>query len=44
MKQFVLKKNGNEFDEESKKYDQMNNKLTVEVSACHAFRQLSGHL
>ena len=27
MKQFVLKKNGNEFDEESKKYDQMNDKL-----------------
>ena len=24
MKQFVLKKNGNEFDEESKKYNEMN--------------------
>lgn len=27
MKQFVLKKNRNEFDEESKKYGQMNDKL-----------------
>lgn len=27
MKQFVLKKNGNEFDEESKKYERMNDKL-----------------
>lgn len=27
MKQFVLKKNGNEFDEESKKYNEMNDKL-----------------
>lgn len=27
MKQFVLKKNGNEFDEESKKYNAMNDKL-----------------
>lgn len=27
MKQFVLKKNGNEFDEESKKNERMNDKL-----------------
>lgn len=27
MKQFVLKKSGNEFDEESKKYERMNDKL-----------------
>lgn len=27
MKQFVLKKSGNEFDEESKKYSAMNDKL-----------------
>jgi hypothetical protein len=27
MKQFVLKKSGNEFDDESKKYTAMNDKL-----------------
>ena len=27
MKQFVLKKSGNEFDDESKKYNAMNDKL-----------------
>lgn len=30
MKQFVLKKSGNEFDEESKKYERMNDNRYID--------------
>lgn len=32
MKQFVLEKSGNEFDDESKKYNAMNDKLSEVIA------------